>query len=66
MNHNAPIQSVIFGIVIYKGETMRRKYFNTYGLASLFVAYLRVDLGVKNTYIKDEYPGGFIVEWNEE
>lgn len=45
---------------------MNRKYFNTYGLASLFVAHLRVDLGIKNACIKDEYPGGFIVEWNEE
>ena len=44
---------------------MKRKWFESYGRATLFKAALKVELGVVATII-DGAPGGFIVEWNGE
>lgn len=45
---------------------MKRKFFNTFGQASLYESYLRVEKGVTKHKISKIYPGGFMLEWVEE
>lgn len=44
---------------------MKRRWFESYGRAALYMAALRAEFGIVATMISDEV-GGFIVEWNEE